>query len=274
MKNNAPIGIFDSGLGGLTVAAAVKELMPEENIIYLGDTARVPYGDKSPETVLRFGCENAEFLAEKGVKIIIVACNTVSALAIDGIRKKFRENNIKIPLIGVLEAGVNAITQQNINKIAVIGTRGTITSNAYTREIHKKSPQTEVTAIACPLFAPIVEEGLYDHKIAEYAIDIYLNQLKKTPPDALLLGCTHYPLLKKTLKKYFNDTVQIIDSAHSVANLAENFLNQNSMKNNSTGNNSDKFYVTDSPENFAEHTENFLNKSIKTVEKVIIDKKR
>jgi len=299
MKTKAPIGIFDSGLGGLTVAAAVKELMPDENIIYLGDTARVPYGDKSPETVLRFGCEDAHFLAGKGVKLIIVACNTVSSSAIDGIREDFKAHNIDIPLIGVLEAGVEAILQENnhnrnlepehcthntkknipnknalvhIRSVAVIGTRGTVNSNAYSRELRRKAPELTVKSIACPLFAPIVEEGLSEHSIAATAIDIYLKELKKTPADALLLGCTHYPLLINALKNYLPDSVKIIDSAHAVANLAEKFLNKNSLKNNSENNAGDEFYVTDSPETFAEHAEKFLGRSIRNVSKVKINK--
>jgi len=270
IHSDAPLGIFDSGLGGLTVAAAVKKQMPNENIIYLGDTARVPYGDKSPDTVLRFGCENAHFLAKKGVKLIIVACNTVSALAIDGIRENLKKNNINIPLIGVLEAGVEAILQSKIRSVAIIGTRGTIQSNAYSCELRRKAPQISVKPIACPLLAPIVEEGLAEHKIAKSAIGIYLGELKKTPTDALLLGCTHYPLLINTLKNYFSNSVKIIDSAYSVANLAENFLNKNSLKNSSRNSPVDEFYVTDSPEIFAKHAEKFLEKPIQNVAKVKI----
>jgi len=270
MKREAPIGIFDSGLGGLTVAAAVKELMPNEKIIYLGDTARVPYGDKSPETVLRFGCENAHFMASRGVKLIIIACNTVSSLAIDGIRTNFKSHNIDIPLIGVLEAGVEAIVQEQIKSVAVIGTRGTINSNAYTCELSRKVPELMVKNIACPLFAPIIEEGLSEHKIATTAIDIYLKELKKNPPDALLLGCTHYPLLTNSLKSYFSNSIKIIDSAHAVANLAKNFLSKHSLKNDQNNNPFDEFYVTDSPEIFTKHAEKFLGRSIQKVSKVQI----
>ena len=265
-----PIGIFDSGLGGLTVFAAVKERMPNENIIYLGDTARVPYGDKSPDTVLRFGCEDAQFMVEKGVKLIIVACNTVSSLAITGIREFFQKNSINIPIIGVLEAGVEAVISENIANLAVIGTRGTVKSNAYSCELRKKAPSISTRTIACPLFAPIVEEGLADHEIANLAINIYLQDLRSNPPDALLLGCTHYPLITDALKRYLPEGVKIIDSAHAVANLAEKYLSEQNLRNTSNADGQEEFYVTDSTETFAVQAEKFLNRSIKTVNKTAI----
>ena len=267
--NRAPIGIFDSGLGGLTVTAAVQELMPCEDIIYLGDTARVPYGDKSPETVLRFGCENAAFMAEKGVKLIIVACNTVSALAINGIRDFFKKEGITIPLITVLEAGVNRVIEKDFANIAVIGTRGTVASGAYSCELRKKSPGISVRSIACPLFAPIVEEGLYNHKIAKIAIDIYLQPLLKDPPEALLLACTHYPLLMDALRSYIHPTVKIIDSAHAVATLAEYYLHTNYLKTDLKDPGKEEFYVTDSPEFFTQKAEDFMARDITPAQKVI-----
>lgn len=271
MNKNAPIGIFDSGLGGLTVAAAVKELLPNEDIIYLGDTARVPYGDKSAETVLRFGCENAHFLVEKNVKLIIVACNTVSSLAIDGIRKHFKSQNIEIPLIGVLEAGVDTILKSNVSDIAVIGTRATINSGAYRTELLKNSKELSIRSVACPLFAPIVEEGLADHEIAESAFKLYLNELKATPPEALLLGCTHYPLLIKSLQKFLPRSVNIIDSAHAVAKFADKYLDSNKLKSEFTNEGTEEFYVTDSPETFINQAEKFLGRKVRDVRKSLID---
>ena len=264
------IGIFDSGLGGLTVFAAVKERMPNENIIYLGDTARVPYGDKSPDTVLRFGCEDAQFMGEKGVKLIIVACNTVSSLAINGIREFFQQNSINIPIIGVLEAGVEAVIAEDIANLAVIGTRGTVKSNAYSCELSKKAPLVETRSIACPLFAPIVEEGLAEHEIANLAIDIYLKELRTNPPDALLLGCTHYPLITSALERYLPESVKIIDSAHAVANLAEKYLSEHDLRNTNNSSGNEEFYVTDSTETFAIQAERFLNRSLKVVNKTTI----
>ena len=265
-----PIGIFDSGLGGLTVFAAVQERMPNEDVIYLGDTARVPYGDKSPETVLRFGSEDALFMAEKGVKLIIVACNTVSSLAIDGIREFFTQRNINIPIIGVLEAGVEAVIAEDIANLAVIGTRGTVKSNAYSRELRKQAPSVKTRSIACPLFAPIVEEGLAEHDIANLAIDIYLQDLRVNPPDALLLGCTHYPLIKSALKRYLPNSVKIIDSAHAVANLADKYLSEHNLKNSRTTTPKEEFYVTDSPKTFAVQAEKFLTRPISQVTKTPI----
>jgi len=270
-KTNAPIGIFDSGLGGLTVAAAVRELLPNEDIIYLGDTARVPYGDKSAETVLRFGCENAHFLAEKKVKLIIVACNTVSSLAIDGIRNQFKSQGIDIPLIGVLEAGVDTILKSNVSDVAVIGTRATISSGAYRSELLKKSEGLSIRSVACPLFAPIVEEGLSDHEIAESAFKLYLDKLKETPPEALLLGCTHYPLLISSLEKYLPPSVDIIDSAHAVAKFADKYLQVNRLKNESEELGSEEFHVTDSPETFIKQAGKFLGRKVGDVQKSVID---
>ncbi len=271
MGNSGAIGIFDSGLGGLTVAAAVRQLLPNEDIIYLGDTARVPYGDKSPETILRFGCENAYFLAQKNVKLIIVACNTVSSLAINGIREKFKNEKIEIPLIGVLEAGVEAILKENISDIAIIGTRATITSGAYSCELRRKSPDLKIRSIACPLFALIVEEGLADHEIAKSALKLYLNELKEQPPEALLLACTHYPLLIESLDKFFPEPLNIIDSAHAVANFAKKYITENNLKNQLGQDGTEEFFVTDSPDTFARQAAKFLGRKMKNVQKSVID---
>jgi glutamate racemase len=256
MNNKAQIGIFDSGLGGLTVVDAVRRSLPNENIIYLGDTARVPYGDKSKETILRFGLENASFMAANKVKMIIVACNTVSSLAINEIRSKFAN----IPIIGVLEAGVQAVLQTNPTSVAIIGTRATIASKAYNCEISKCSPDMKIITIPCPLFAPIVEEGLADHEIGKKAIEFYLHELLHSKPETLLLGCTHYPLLKNSLKAYLPDSIKIIDSATAVAKFAKQHLEKYGLKNRETKPGVEKYYVTDSPEGFAKHAEQFLGK--------------
>ena len=266
-----PIGIFDSGLGGLTVTAALQEIMPNEKIIYLGDTARVPYGDKSPETVKRFGKENALFLAKQDVKLIICACNTVSSIAICEIRKFFKKNKIEIPVIGVLEAGVNEVVKTKHNNIAVIGTRATISSNAYECEIRKKSTSIKVRSIPCPLFAPIVEEGLANHEIAKQAFQLYLSDLHKNRPDSLLLGCTHYPLLIKSLKEYLPASVKIIDSAHAVANFAKEFISDKKIQSSNQEKSMPLFFSTDSPKLFKTHATNFLGKEIEKVNKAVID---
>jgi glutamate racemase len=271
MKNNKPIGIFDSGLGGLTVAAAVRKILPNENIIYLGDTARVPYGDKSPATIKRYGCEDAVFLAEKNVKLIIVACNTVSSIAMDEIKKILKHKKISIPVMGVVEAGVSAVVQKGFNDIAVIGTRATINGKAYETALAEFIPEARIRSIACPLFAPIVEEGLADHAIAGEAMQLYLDSLKQSLPDALLLGCTHYPLLIEPLKSFFDDKVKIIDSAHAAAQFAKNFLEEHLMANDSINTGNEIFFVTDSPDGFKQHAGNFLGRDINVINKVMVD---
>jgi glutamate racemase len=265
-NNNAPIGVFDSGLGGLTVVSAITKRMPRENIVYLGDTARVPYGDKSRETIIKFGIENAAFLQKQQVKMIIIACNTVSALAIDEIRTEFSN----IPIIGVLEAGVNIIIEKQPTSVSIIGTRATINSNAYYCEIRKSLENIEITSIPCPLFAPIIEEGLANHKIGTQAIDLYLNNLKKTPTETLLLGCTHYPLIKNALKNYLPKSIKIIDSATAVAKLAEKKLHEYSLINQTKSATKEKYYVTDLPQTFTKHAEQFLGKKLQYINKISI----
>ena len=267
MNNKAPIGIFDSGLGGLTVVSAIRKLLPNENIIYLGDTARVPYGDKSKETIVRFGLENAAFMAEKKVKMIIVACNTVSSLAINEIRTSFPS----IPIVGVLEAGIAAVLREKPSFIAIIGTRATIASGAYDCELRKYSSDINITGIPCPLFAPIIEEGLSNHEIGKNAIAFYLHELLDSAPDTLLLGCTHYPLLRNSLRAYLPDSVKIIDSAHAVANFAKQHLQKLDLLRPKQHTGNERYYVTDSPEGFAKHANQFLGKGIENISKAIID---
>ncbi len=264
-KDNRPIGVFDSGLGGLTVVNALQKSLPNENIIYFGDTARVPYGDKSKENIIQFGKENCDFLKEKGVKLIIIACNTVSALASEILKKEFAP----IPVIGVLKAGVSAaIKQDDIQKIVVIGTRGTVNSDAYRKEIHKVRSDIIVESVACPLFVPIVEEGMTEHKIADMAISHYLSEYLDDKPDEVLLGCTHYPLLIKRIQDFFDSSVNIIDSATACAEYAKTFLDKNNLSASSKQNGLSKYYVSDLPSNFAEQAKYFLGETIIKVEKV------
>jgi len=273
MNNNSAIGIFDSGLGGLTVVKALKTLMPKENIIYLGDTARVPYGDKSPDTILRFGCENASFLADQKVKLIIAACNTVSSIALNGIKNNFLKKRIEIPVLGVLEAGVQAVKEHKFNDVAIIGTRATISSRAYEKKLKKISNNMHIRSIACPLFAPIIEEGLAKHEIAKCAMQYYLNELLKNKPEAILLGCTHYPLLEQPLKKFFKNEVTIINSASATAIYAKKFLEENNLLFTDSPYESipDKYFVTDSPEAFDKHAKNFMGRKVTHIKKAIID---
>jgi len=264
--DNRPIGVFDSGLGGLTVVATMKKSLPNENIIYLGDTARVPYGDKSPANIIRFGIEDAAFLVTKGVKLIVVACNTVSAIALSEIRAKFAD----VPVIGVLEAGVAACLKAKPKYVAVIGTRATVSSDAYRREIHAVNPEINIRTIACPLFVPIVEEGLADNEISRLTVEFYLKPLKKEMPDMLLLACTHYPLLKKAFQAYLTKKVKIVDSAEACAKFAEEYLVENSLSASKSVAGTERFYVTDMPDSFFKQARKFLGRDLEHFQKISI----
>jgi glutamate racemase len=265
MKNdNRPIGIFDSGLGGLTVVSALRQSLPHENIIYLGDTARVPYGDKSPENIAKFATQDAEFLVGKGVKAIIIACNTVSAVALSAVEKAFP----KIPIIGVLEGGIKACLDTKPSSIVVIGTRATISSDAYRRGIHALSPSINVRSIATPLLVPIVEEGLQNEAIAESATSLYLGQIEKNPPDILLLACTHYPLIRTTLAKQLPQSVLIIDSAEACANFAMTKILELGISAGENQNGGERFFVTDMPFNFYAQAKRFLGRELESFEKI------
>ncbi len=234
------------------MASSLHLALPGESLIYLGDTARLPYGDKSPDTVLSFGLENSRFLISHGVKLIIVACNTVSALAVDRLRESFPET----PIIGVLEAGVAACLEKKPAKLAVIGTRATVRSDAYRRKIHEQDPSVDVVSIACPLFVPLVEEGLTKHEICRLSIEHYLSGLKKSKPDLLLLACTHYPLLREELDMYFDSGTDIVDSAEACALYAECFLHEKGIPSSSDRGRL-RFFATDISASFQEQVARF-----------------
>ncbi|MDD2524198.1 MAG: glutamate racemase [Endomicrobiia bacterium] len=263
--NKAPIGIFDSGLGGLTVMSAITKLMPKENIIYFGDTAHVPYGSKSKKVVTNFALGISKFLVKNNVKFIVVACNTASAFSLDTLKKV-----IKVPIIGVITAGsvMAAISTKN-DKVAVIGTEGTIKSNAYTKEIKKYNKKIQCFSQACPLFVPLVEEGWLDNKVTEQVIKIYLSNIISKKADTVILGCTHYPLLKNTIQKVVGKNINIIDSATAVAYEVNNLLKEKNLTNNK-GKGSYSFYVSDSPEKFQKLGSKFFSKKIINVKKVEI----
>ncbi|WP_461829867.1 glutamate racemase [Aquifex sp.] len=211
------IGIFDSGVGGLTVLKAVRKHYPKVDIVYLGDTARVPYGTKSRETVIRYSLECAEFLREKGVELLVVACNTASSCALDILREKF-----DFPVFGVIEPGVREAVKRTKNrKVGVIGTTATIKSGAYQEFL--KLLGNEVVAKACPLFVPLVEEGILDGEIARKIVEYYLSELKSSGIDTLILGCTHYPLLKPVIKEFLGE-VEVIDSSEAVSQSLKEFI--------------------------------------------------
>lgn len=256
MINKRPIGIFDSGIGGLTVLREIEKLMPNENIIYFGDTARVPYGNKSSSTIKKFSVENILFLLEKKVKTVVVACNTSSALALDYLNDIFR-----IPIIGVIEAGVNKAGKLSSGKIGIIGTKSTIASNAYQGMIAKKNKKSKVAAKCCPLFVPLIEEGLISGKISKEVVSAYLADFKKAKIDTLILGCTHYPLLKKEIAKYLPG-VNIVDSAQEVASHTKQVLTHFNLVNNNPAAGEKKFYISDEPKNFVKLAKLFLKRTI------------
>ena len=239
-----PIGIFDSGVGGLTVTKEVINVLPKEDIVYFGDTARVPYGSKSKELVYKFSCEIINFLKQQNVKAIIIACNTVSSNCYEDLKSKF-----DIPIIEVLNPGVaSAVKVTKNKKIGIIGTEATIRSNQYEKKIKDKLKDAKVYSKACPLFVPLAEEGLLEDKITIDVASMYLEELKKYNIDSLILGCTHYPLLKNTIKKVIGEDVTIVDPAFETAIQMKKFLQEKGIENKEGGNH--KFYVSDKSDKF------------------------
>ncbi len=264
LKNirNKPIGIFDSGFGGLTVMAAVAKLMPNENLIYFGDTAHVPYGTKSKKIVTDFATKISKFLVKNDVKMIVIACNTASAFSLDYLSKV-----IKVPIIGVIKAGsVMAAKITENKKVGVIGTEGTVKSSAYEKEIKKYDKTVKCFSKACPLFVPLVEEGWCDGKITENIIKVYTKELVSKNIDTIILGCTHYPLLKKTIKKVIGNKINIVDSASAVALQVKELLEEKNILKKA-GKGKYKFFVSDSPEKFKAIGNKFLGNKIVNVTK-------
>jgi glutamate racemase len=261
-----PIGIFDSGIGGLTVLKELLTVLPGEDTIYLGDTARVPYGIRSPETVARYSFENTKFLVAKGIKMLVVACNTVSSISLDAIR-----DSLSIPVIGVIEPGAKAaVSATRTGKIGVIGTDATIRSNAYTKAIRALDRTIEVSGLACPLFVPLVEEGWTEGLIAELTAQRYLKHLSEKEIDTLVLGCTHYPLLKDILSRVMGDKVRLIDSAIETARDVRRTLEALSLLN-IAGGNLRSFFVTDAPDKFIRVGERFLGRTIDYIGKIELE---
>ena len=263
MSDARPIGIFDSGVGGLTVVGKIQEMLSGENLIYFGDTARVPYGTKSKETVTKFSVENVEFLMEHNVKLVIVACNTASSLSLEFLKRCFR-----VPIIGVIEPGAReAVSATRNNRIGVIGTHATVSSGAYEKAIRKISPRYSVWTQACPLFVPLVEEGWADKAVTKTVTQTYLKPLKEKSVDTLIMGCTHYPILKDLLKKVMGKDVVLVDSAREVAKEAREILDASGLLNGSKAEGKYKFFVSDEPNRFIHIGEKFLKRRIKCVKR-------
>jgi glutamate racemase len=258
------IGIFDSGIGGLTVLKEIVAKLPDENTIYLGDTARVPYGIRSAETVTRYSFENTRFLLSQEIKMLVVACNTASAISLDAVKKEF-----PLPVIGVLGPGARAaVAATTSRKVGVIGTEATISSGAYEKEIKRIAPDVEVHSLACPLFVPLAEEGWTDNDVAGLVAEKYLAFLRGRGIDTLVLGCTHYPLLKTVISKAIGPDVTLIDSATETAKEVVTVLDRLNWKRKGEG--IRKYYVTDTPARFETIGKRFLGDSLLRAEQVKI----
>ena len=256
-RADAGIGIFDSGVGGLTVLHRLLETVPHENLLYLGDTARHPYGTKSAAVVTRYSIENTEFLVDKGVKMIVVACNSASAVALDALRERFT-----VPVIGVIEPGARAAIAATRNrKVGVIGTEATIASGSYTRALRALDPDLEIYTRACPLFVPLAEEGWVENDVARQAAALYLASLRQSRIDTLVLGCTHYPLLARTIADYLGPEVQLIDSATETAREVVATLAAHALARRAGGG-SASFFVTDVPDRFTKIGGRFLGATV------------
>lgn len=264
-SDSRPIGVFDSGIGGLTVVRALMERLPLENIIYFGDTARVPYGVKSVDTIGHFTGQITDYLLSQDVKCLIVACNTMAAVASQVVKHKAG----KLPVLDVIDAGARAaVAQSPKGAVGVIGTPTTVNSNAYARRIHALDPRVRVFSQACPLFVPLVEEGWLDHPVTRLTAEEYLKPVQAEHVDTLLLGCTHYPLLKPLLERVMGPRVTLVDSAITTAEQAAQLLLEHDIANDGSELANYRYVVSDVPLRFATIGERFLGRSLGQVEKV------
>lgn len=253
-----PIGIFDSGVGGLTVAHAIKQLMPGESLVYFGDTAHLPYGDKSAELICQYSEKIVEFLLGQNAKMILIACNSASASAYDYLQKKFGKDTI---ILDVISPVIEYVSSRNFKKIGVIGTKRTIASGVYEKMIALKSPETKVVSLATPLFVPMIEEGFIFDDISNQIIRAYLSNQLFEGIEALILGCTHYPIIRNQISKFFDFRVEIIDSSRIVSSVVRDILQKNNIQNDSRLVN-DRFLVSDYTEYFRKIARLFFEKEI------------
>jgi glutamate racemase len=259
-----PIGVFDSGIGGLTVVRALMERLPFENIIYFGDTARVPYGVKSPETITRFATQITRFLLQKEVKLLIIACNTMAAVAYQAVK-----DLSSVPVLDVIAAGARKAIEETTSKhVGVIGTPATINSNAYARAIHEHDPDIRVFSQACPLFVPLVEEGWWHHAVTRLTAQEYLRPVLAEHVDTLVLGCTHYPVIKSLIREIVGQDIRLVDSAEAMADITANLLHDMHLGNPQRNPPEYRFYVTDVPYHFQTIGEGLLGRTLSRVELV------
>ena len=263
----AAIGVFDSGVGGLTVAGEIMRQLPNENIVYFGDTARVPYGSKSKETITRYSEQIIRFLLTKNIKAIVIACNTASSYALDAVRSEF-----DIPILGVIGPGASsAVLATKNKKIGVIGTEGTTTSKVYSRSIQKIDPAIDVIGTACPLFVPLVEEGWMNDPVTKMVASRYLEDLKKSEIDTLILGCTHYPHLRPLIGEIMGEGVTLVNPAYETARGLLSLLNKNSLSRTSSDTPKYGFYVSDTTTKFRSFANASLPCDVDRVEKINIE---
>ena len=264
MKNQNPIGVFDSGLGGLTVVKAMRSVLPNESIVYFGDTARVPFGNKSPELIKEYSLQITDFLLEQKTKIIVVACNTATALALETLQYK-----LDIPVIGVVKPGVDsALNLTQNNRIGVIGTISTINSGVYDTELRAINHSAEVTSTPCPLFVPLAEEGWINEPATRLIAEKYLEPINKANVDTLILGCTHYPLFKEVIQEVISYKIKLVDSAQAMAVETAELLTNNELLNSQITKGGLKLFVSDLPARFETVARRFLGEKISNVEKI------
>jgi len=267
VPSRRPIGVFDSGLGGLTVLRELHQRLPDEDLIYFGDTARVPYGTKGARTVRSFAWQDAGFLVSQGVKLLVVACNTASAFALD-----FLAEQLPVPVLGVIQPGVaSALKNTRGGAVGVIGTRGTITSGRYQEGLAQAMDPARILAAPCPMFVPLVEEGLLDHPITELACAEYLAPLRDAHVDTLILGCTHYPLLKPAIARFMGPDVALVDSAEALAATAEQRLESDGQLRRDPGGGSLRYFLSDLPWTFRDEGARYLGRPIGDVTTVNLD---
>ncbi|NQY68496.1 MAG: glutamate racemase [Flavobacteriales bacterium] len=259
MPDNNPIGIFDSGIGGLTVAHAISKLLPKENIIYFGDTAHFPYGDKSPESIRLYSKRIANFLLNKGCKTIVIACNTASSFGYKSTKEYLQD---KVPVVNVIDPVVEYVGKKyKGGKVGIIGTKGTIGSRIYNNRIKKSRPDIKTTSLATPLLAPMIEEGFYNNNISKTIINSYLSKPSFKGINALVLACTHYPLIKDEVAEFYNDNTDVLDSASIVAERVKEVLEEGNMERRS-GEGKHQFYVSDYTAAYEESTKIFFSDKI------------
>ena len=268
-SRNAPVGVFDSGIGGLTVAREIMRQLPNEHIVYFGDTARVPYGSKSKNNIIRYSRQIIRFLRTQNVKAIVIACNTASALALDIVRQE-----TKIPVIGVVVPGARAAVHTTVNqKIGVIGTEATIRSEMYTTVMQQMDGEVSVIGKACPLFVPLVEEGFARHSVTDEIIDFYLRSIRDSDIDTLILGCTHYPLLRSRIRAYMGEQVHIVNPAYETAMDLKKLLDEHHMANDAIREEhaTYSFYVSDAADKFKQFANSILPYDIETTKQINIE---